>query len=187
MMLDPRLIAPEIPRPLARREYERMVELGMFEDERVELLYGTVVTMSPHGPDHDEAVNTLQERLTRALGDRARVRVQSAFAASDSSEPEPDVAVVPPRSYRDAHPDTAWLIVEVARSSLAKDRDLKSRLYAASGVQEYWVVDLVHDAVRVHRSPGEAGYEEETTRRRGETVRMAHFPDVELRVDDVLG
>lgn len=164
-----------------------MVELGMFEDERVELLYGTIVTRGPHGPDHDEAVNRFGERLTRALGDRARVRVQSAFAASNRSEPEPDVAVVPPRSYRDAHPDTAWLIVEVARSSLVKDRDLKSRLYAASGVEEYWVVDLVHDAVRVHCSPGEDGYEEETTRRRGETLRMARFADVELPVDDVLG
>lgn len=186
-MLDPRLIAPETTRPITRREYERMVELGMFEGERVELLHGTIVTMSPHGPDHDESVNTLQERLSRALGDRARVRVQSAFAASDESEPEPDIAVVPRRSYRDGHPASAWLIVEVARTSLAKDREVKARLYAASGVEEYWVVDLVNDVVRVYRDARDDGYATETTRTRGETLRMAAFADVEVRVDDVLG
>jgi Uma2 family endonuclease len=184
--LDPDEIAPESTRPLSRREYEALVRLGTFEGERVELLYGTLVTMSPHGPEHDEATNDLAERLIAALGERAKVRVQSAFAASDESEPEPDLAVVPRRSYRDAHPDEAYLIVEVARSSLAKDRGIKARLYAESGVEEYWVVDLKAGAVEVHRDPRDGTYATRTRHARGDELTLARFPDLRLKVADIV-
>src|SRR5688572_7583925 len=97
-------IDPHGPRPIRRVEYERMVDLGLFEDDRVELLYGVITTMSPHGPDHDDAIERLSSRLIPSLATRAKVRIQSAFAASEGSEPEPDLAVVPPRDYRQAHP-----------------------------------------------------------------------------------
>ncbi len=164
-----------------------MIEIGLFEGERVELLDGTVVTMSPHGPAHDGAVDELNEQLQRALGDRARVRVQSAFAASNGSEPEPDLAVVPRKSYRDAHPDEAWLIIEVADSSRAKDLGVKARLYAESRVPEYWVVDLSAQAVEIHLRPANGGYELKRVARRGESIAVAHFPDIELSVDHILG
>jgi Uma2 family endonuclease len=164
-----------------------MVAAGMFEDERVELLYGMIVPMSPHGPEHDDSLSGLEERLKASLGSRAKVRVQCAFAASDESEPEPDIAVVPRRSYRDAHPSEAWLIVEVARSSARKDRGLKGRLYAESGVEEYWVVDLVERTVEVHREPRGGAYSEITTHRGGETVRLQRFPDVEVNISELLG
>lgn len=163
-----------------------MVALSMFEGERVELLHGTVVQIGPHGPLHDETVDALDDRLARQLGGRAKVRVQSSFAASDGSEPEPDIAVVPAQSYRTAHPDRAFLIVEVADSSLRKDRGVKARLYAESAVDEYWVVDLEGRAVHVYRDPQGGRYASESTRGAGETLRLERLPDVTVSIDDIL-
>lgn len=118
-------IAPETPRLLTRAEYERLIETGLFEDERVELLEGVLIRMSPHRPEHDSAIEYLTELLVRQLAQRARVRVRSGYAASDSSQPEPDLAVVPTGNYGAAHPSEALLIIEVAKSSLAKDRGFR--------------------------------------------------------------
>ena len=168
------------------KRYERMVELGLFEEERVELLYGVIVRMSPHGPEHDAVLERLTDLLTRALASRARVRIQSGFAASDGSEPEPDVVVVPPGNYDDAHPSKAWLIIEVAQSSLAKDRGPKARLYAESAVEEYWIVNLVGNAIEVHTEPSEGRYRSVKSFERGERLRLRHFPDVEIEVARIL-
>lgn len=185
-MLDPREISPETPRPISRVEYERMVEMGLFEDERVELLYGVIISMSPHGPEHDGALSRLTELLVARLAGRARVRVQSSFAASDGSEPEPDFAAVPIADYDDAHPSKAFLIVEVAKSSLIKDKGPKARLYAQSGVEEYWVVNLVEDLLEVYTEPRDGLFRQITLHRRGDIVRLRHFPDVEIGVSEVL-
>ncbi|MFO0616882.1 MAG: Uma2 family endonuclease [Polyangiaceae bacterium] len=174
-------------RPIRRTEYEALAERGVFEEERVELLRGVIVRMTPIGPDHDSAVERLTELLVRALVPRATVRIQSSFAASDDSEPQPDVAVVPRASYRAAHPQTAWIIVEVARSSLKRDRDLKAKLYAESKVEEYWIVNLVDEVVVVHSEIVGGTYGRVVTHRRGDVVRPARFPDVEVPVSDILG
>ena len=123
--------------------------------------------------------------LVRALGDRARVRVQAPFAAPDESEPEPDVAVVAQGDYLDGHPRVAFLIVEVAETSLARDR-LKARLYAAAGVAEYWIVNLSEQVLEVHRQPGAEGYAAVSRHGRGEKLPLAAFEDVALGVDEVL-
>ena len=185
-VLDPAQIAPDTTRPLKRAEYERLVDLGFFEDERVELLYGTVVQMSPHGPQHDAVIQRLTRLLVVGVGDRGSVRIQSAFAASDGSEPEPDVAVVPPGDYDDAHPTEAWLIVEVAETSLPKDRGLKAKLYAESGVDEYWVVNLVDGIVEVFTEIVNAAYTRVTPHRAGAAFRPGRFPDVEVAVSHLL-
>lgn len=186
-MLHPEEIAPETARPIRRDEYERMVELGLFEDEKVELLEGVIVTMSPQGPDHADVIDELLERFVSALRGRARVRVQSSYAASNTSEPEPDLAVVPPRRHGHAHPSEAYLIVEVARTTRKKDRGLKAALYAASGVEEYWVVDLVDEVVVVHRQSDGGEYLAVTTHARGERISIQRFPDVELAVEEIFG
>ena len=134
-----------------------MVAHGLLEDERVELLEGQLVTMSPHGPDHAELVTRLAERLMTATEGRARVRIQCGFATSDSV-PEPDLSVVAKESYGKAHPTEALLIVEVARTSLKKDRGIKARIYAAAGVWEYWIVNLAERRVEVSTSPTDSGY-----------------------------
>jgi Uma2 family endonuclease len=185
-MLDWQEIAPERPRPIRREEYERMVSLGLFQDERVELLCGLLVSMSPHGPAHDSTIDRLTALLVRALGDRACVRIQGAFAASDDSEPEPDVAVLPPGDYDDGHPREAWLVIEVAESSLAKDLGPKARLYAASNAPEYWVVDLAAGAVHVHVNPVGGAYQECQRVARGDAIALVKFPEIRLPVSAFL-
>lgn len=172
----------------SRRDDERAVEAGIFEDKRVELLYGHIVDMPPpQGLAHQSAIHVLTQLLTRALGDRADVRVQLPFAASDDSEPGPDIAVVAPGGYRDAMPRQAWLIAECADSSLRKDRETKARLYAEAGVDEYWVVNLVDDAIEVHREPVGGRYQQLQAYRRGDRVALARFADVVIAVSDVVG
>src|SRR3954468_3813768 len=115
----------EVIRPLRRVEYDQLVALGAFENERIELLEGALVAMSPIGPPHNSAVQKLNELLVLALHGRAAVRCQSSFAAHELSEPEPDFAVVPRADYDTDHPSQAYLIIEVAESSLATDRGKK--------------------------------------------------------------
>ncbi len=173
-------------RPLKRVEYERLAELGAFRDERVELVHGRIVRMSPIGGPHSYAVTRLVEILVLALHGRARIQSQSPFAASDDSEPEPDVAVVPVGDYLDAPPGKAFLLVEVAHSSLEDDRGWKASLYAACGVPQYWIVNLAEDVFEVYSEPGVGGYARVTRHARGDELPVAGFDDAVVLVGDVL-
>jgi Uma2 family endonuclease len=176
----------ENARRIRRTEYEKMVALGLFEDEHVELLYGILVEMSPKGPPHDSAIERLTELLVGKLAGRASVRIQSAFAASDGSESEPDVAVVPRGNHRGGHPTQAFLIIEVADSSLAIDRGVKARLYAECGVPEYWVVNVRDGIVEVHTEIVRGAYTRVQPYRPGAQIPSTGFPDIEIAVSDVL-
>lgn len=190
-MLDPMLsgddIAPERIRPFTRREYERLVELAVLgADSRVELLRGMVVTMSPTNPPHAGTAAYLTEVLMFALRDRASVRGQSPFAATDDSEPQPDIAVVPRGWYVDQHPTEAYLLVEVSDSSIRIDLGVKRGIYAEAGVPEYWVVNVPADLIEVFTEPTPAGYTRHRTVGRGERLRLVSFPELELAVDELL-
>jgi Uma2 family endonuclease len=174
-------------RPLRRSEYMELADAGHFDDERVELLYGVVVRMSPPKPDHDGAIQALTHLLVTKLYPRAAVRIQSSLAASDVSQPEPDVAVVPPGAYRDEHPTQAWLVIEVSGTSLRKDEGIKASLYAETGVPEYWVVDLAGAVVRVHSDVVEGRYTRMATYARGDRITLNRFADVTIEVNDVVG
>lgn len=184
-MIDANLIAPERPRPLRRSEYDRLVSLGVFGEERVELLQGTLIAMSPQGTTHAEVVALLTELLVLGLGKRAKLRVQAPFAASEDSEPEPDLAVVPRADYSDEHPSKAFLLVEVAESSRRKDREVKAGIYAAAGVIEYWLVDLIDRKVEVWSAPESGRYTRHVTASPGDTLTPVAFPDLQVRVDDI--
>jgi Uma2 family endonuclease len=186
-MLDASLLLPEHPRPLKRAEYDRLVALGAFEDERVELLHGVLVDMSPNDPRHVSPIDRLTMILAPALVGRAIVRVQSPIAAHDESEPEPDVAVVPLGDYREEHPAVALLVIEVALSSLNKDRRVKGPLYAAAGFREYWIVNVDEKVVEVHRAPEGRAYASVTRHGAGEVLRPEAFPDVAVSVAEVFG
>jgi Uma2 family endonuclease len=177
---------PEDFRPLRRVEYEQLTALGAFGDERIELLEGVLVPMSPIGPRHSSAIDLLNLLFVRALADRARIRVQNPFAASDISEPQPDLLVAPLADYLDEHPSTAFLVIEVADSSLARDRGTKLRIYAARGVPEYWIVDVAARRIEVYREPSNGGYAIAQMFERGESIRLFGFPDVTVCVEDVL-
>ena len=180
MVLDHEL-ALENVRPLRRSEYGRMVSGGIIpEDEKIELLEGILVNMSPEGPVHAEVVSRLAELFVMALAGRARVRTANPFAASDESEPEPDIALVPPGDYWSDHPMKTFLLVEVAGSSVRKDRGIKRRIYARAGVPEYWVVNLQTRAVEVHSSPAGDDYQKIERFEAPGTLRPAAFPDIEV-------
>jgi Uma2 family endonuclease len=159
-VLAQRHVWPDRIRPLRRVEYDTLVAAGLLEDCRVELLSGTLVAMTPQGPLHAEVVRRLANRLIRDLTEIVQVRVQSPLAVSDDSEPGPDLAVVQAADYRTAHPSTALLVIEVADTSLHKDRGIKAALYATVGVPEFWLVNLADRNVEIYRRPVAGRYED---------------------------
>ena len=142
-------------RRFRRLEYDRLVDLGMFVGERLELLDGLLVVREPQGSPHAAIVAHIGQALVTAFGPGWHPRLHSPLALDDDSEPEPDVAVVAggPRDYVGAHPSTAALVVEVADSSLRLDRRLKGGLYARAALQDYWIVNLAERVLEVHREP----------------------------------
>jgi Uma2 family endonuclease len=150
-------------RPLTADEVLRMVEAGILaKDRRVELLRGVLTEVSPKTPQHAGIKARLVRWLDPAVP-RYPVRTEDPLVVPDrTSLPEPDIAVVEPGDYLDAHPAGALLVIEVGWSSLEIDTKVKPELYAAAGVPDYWVVDLVAKRVRVFREPGGAGYAEQT-------------------------
>jgi Uma2 family endonuclease len=164
-------------RPLRRAEYDRLVELGVFEDERVELLHGGLVQKCPQSELHAKAISHLNKLFVVAVGERAEVRIQAPFAATHDSEPEPDVAIVPLEQPSAEHPTTALLVIEVADTSIRKDRS-KALIYAAAGVPEYWIVNLTNRMIEVHRDLVTGGYASRTLERAGKILHPKTFPDV---------
>ena len=150
------VIYPPTTRRWTRVEYERLVELGVFQPgERLELIDGLLVVREPQGTRHATAIRRVLAALRGVLGDAWQIDSQLPLALDEDSEPEPDVAVVPgdARTYRDAHPARAVLIVEVAEASYRIDHEYKASLYARAGIADYWIIDLVRDALEVHRDP----------------------------------
>ncbi|MGQ0464092.1 MAG: Uma2 family endonuclease [Sporichthyaceae bacterium] len=179
------LLALEPTRPLRREEYDRLVEMGVFVDEKLELVEGRLVLMSPEGARHAKVVARIHRALLLALDGRAIIRTGAPLAVSDTSSPEPDVAAVPV-DEGPGHPTTAFLVVEVSDSSLRKDSFIKPPLYAGAAVPEYWIVDLVADAVRVLRDPVEGGYASAASYGAGQSIGLVAFPDVSLAVSEIL-
>lgn len=153
-MIDPAPLVRQ--RGLTRRHWENLVEAGLLEDDHVELVEGMIIEMVPQGDHHSFLTAELTHRLVREVSEPWRVRVQMTFAVGDTSEPEPDLAVVRPTGT--SHPTTAALVIEVAVTSQRIDLVRKPGVYAAAGVEQYWVVDLPARAVVVHTEPGPQGY-----------------------------
>ncbi|MEP7051059.1 MAG: Uma2 family endonuclease [Pseudomonadota bacterium] len=178
--------AAEVIRPLRRVEYDQLVSLGAFQDERIELLDGALVAMSPIGPPHNSVVQRLTEFFIFALNGRATVFCQGPFAALEFSEPQPDLAIVPRGDYSSAHPREAHLIIEVAESSLDIERGKKLRLYAGCNVPEYWIVNLLEHCIEVYTQPSPGAYGHVERYERGQVIQLLAFSDVRLAVSDVL-
>jgi len=144
----------ESPRRLSVDEYHRMIEAGIFaEDERLELLGGVIVAMSPQEDRHAWPIEFLTRLLVRTLGDAFRVRAQLPLTLGRNNEPEPDLAVIGVARTKGRHPETAILVIEVSDDSLRKDRTVKAALYARHRIAEYWVVNLEAEVVEVFTEP----------------------------------
>ena len=171
--------------------YFGLVEAGVLsEDDRVELLAGVIVAMTPGNPPHDTGVTRATYALVRAVAERAVVRTQCSLVLGRYSLPEPDVAVVSGSvdDYETRHPETALLVVEVADSSLQQDRLTKSGIYAAAAIPEYWIVNLRALVLEVMRDPepARARYRDVRTLRGGARVELAALPGVVVAVADLL-
>jgi Uma2 family endonuclease len=177
---------------LTTDEFERMGEVGIFhEDDRVELLDGELYEMTPIGDDHIGTVNDATFLFIRRLGERAIVSPQNPIRLSDRSEPQPDLTILRPREDRyrraKARPEDVLLIIEVARSSLDYDRQMKLPRYAAAGIVEVWIVNLVDERIEAYRDPAGGVYRTMTIHLRGESLAPAALPDLAIRVDEILG
>ena len=181
-----------LPGPFTVEMYHRLGELGILdEDDRVELLDGQIVEMTPIGGRHAACVYRLSNLLARRLGTDAGVSTQNPLVLAERWEPQPDLAVL--RRPPDA--SGAWLptaqdvllIVEVADRSHEHDRDVKVPRYAAAGIPEVWLVDLEEDRVALYREPGPTGYGDVRMVTRGSTLRPLLLPEAAVTADEILG
>lgn len=173
-------------------EYNRMGEAGIFtEDDRVELIEGEIIEMSPIGRRHAACVDRLTELLSERLRRKAIVRVQSPVVLNDYAEPQPDVALLRRRDdfYERSlpAPGDVLLVVEVADTTLEYDRQIKVPLYARAGIPEVWVVNLPDEQVEVHARPAGGAYQDVRRHARGEAVNSAAAPGLTVTVDEILG
>lgn len=173
-------------------EYMRMAEVGLLdEDSRIELIWGEIVEMSPIHIAHTSTVKRLISLLAKKLGDRIILGVQDPVQLSDDSLPQPDIAVLRPQddfySRQQPGPDDILLLIEVADTSLRYDRQVKSRLYGAAGITDYWIVNLAERQIEVYREPQTDGYRVITRYKPGETLSPLAFVDVNLGTDEILG
>jgi Uma2 family endonuclease len=178
-------------RKFTRAEYHLMGEVGILRPtDRVELIRGEIVHMSPIGRRHAAFVDNLTELLVTRLGGRAIVSVQNPVVLADDSEPQPDLKVLRRREvpYKVQEPsaEDTLLLIEVSETSLRYDRSTKRALYAETGVPEYWIVDSEAEAIEVYRGP-QAGAYRDVIRVIGAdaTVTPAAFPDVSLRLAQI--
>ena len=138
-----------------------MMDAGVFApDAKLELLEGEIINMSPQKSRHATAVRLAEEALRMVFGDGFDVRPQLPLSLDAFSEPEPDIAVVEggPRDYKDSHPTTAVLVVEVSDTTANYDRNRKLPVYAKAGVPEYWILDLNNEWLEVYTDPGGSSY-----------------------------
>ena len=168
-----------------------MAEAGILtEDDRVELIEGEIVQMTPIGRRHAACVAELTRLLVQGVGPGAVVWPRNPISLPGDTEPQPDLVLLRPRGDRyaeqDARPEDVLLLIEVADTSIRYDRSVKLPLYARAGIPEVWIVDLPADAVEVYRQPTATGYTASTRAGRDGAVTPAAFPGVTQSVDQIL-
>lgn len=171
-------------------EYHLMAEAGILhEDDRVELIEGELSEMTAIGTRHFTSVNALTRLLVREVGDEAVVSIQNPVRLNESSEPEPDVAVIRPRDYRDSlpGPEDVLFLIEVSDTTLSYDRNVKLPLYARSGIPEVWIFDLTGEIVERHSGPSGDIYRHLDRVKRGETLDSTTIPGLTFDVGAMLG
>jgi Uma2 family endonuclease len=173
-------------------DFHRMAEAGILGgDDRVELIDGEIVEMTPIGSRHAACVDRLAQLFFEQVGRRAIVRVQSPIRLGEHSEPQPDVTLLRPHPdfYAASHPrpEDVLLVVEVAETSAQLDRAVKAPLYARAGIPELWLVDLEAEAIVVHRLASSEGYRDVRTARRGQRLSAGTPLELDVAADAVLG
>ena len=174
------------PGRFSTAQYLRMIEAGVLgPDDHVELIEGIVVEMSPQGSRHNHFLMELN-RLFVPLWDRAIITIQATVILGEGAVFDPDFLLLRPRddSYKLSHPNAGdiLLLVEAAESSLARDRKVKMPIYASAGISEYWIADLEHETLIVHREPQPGGYRQIKTLSGDDVVSPLAAPDFSFAV-----
>ncbi len=178
-------------RLISVEEYHKMAEVGILKpDDRVELINGEIITMSPVGSPHASSVKRITALFFNVLMGKVTIGVQDPIQLSNYSEPEPDISILKyrPDFYEKNHPaavDIYW-VIEVAHSTLGYDRDYKVPFYAASDVQECWVVDVENKVLEVYRELSKGKYQSKEIYKSGDVVKLSHF-DFEVSVSKIVG
>ena len=180
-----------IKRRFTADDYQRMGQAGILsEDDRVELIDGEVLAMTPIGPRHNAAVSRAIRALVTAVGDKAIVLVQGSIRLDLYHEPQPDLVLLQPRAdyyaSRLAGPADILLIVEVAESSIDYDREVKARLYASAGIQEYWLAELNENLVLAYSASQDGTYSNLQRYHRGQSIAPQLLPHGVIAVDALL-
>ncbi|MEG4799156.1 Uma2 family endonuclease [Microcoleus sp. ARI1-B5] len=183
--------APFTLRKWTVKEYQKLGEMGFFHpEERVELISGNIIKMSAKGTAHTSATRRTATLLRDLLENLAAVYTQDPIALDDNSEPEPDIAVVriDPFDYATHHPTPSevYLIIEVADSSLAYDREIKAQIYARSGIVDYWVVNVNERQLHVFREPADDGYQSEVILEETASISPLQFPAFNIAIQELL-
>ena len=175
------------PHLWTRNEYDRMIEAGILHPElRLELVEGEILTMSPQGSRHITAIRLVETALQVAFSTGYDVHTQAPLALDERSEPDVAVVTGSMRDYRDAHPATAVLVVEIADSTLSFDRGRKKALYACAGIAEYWILNLDDSQLEVSRHAQGTSYAEQQTVSPGNRIAPLAHSDSPIAVDDLL-
>ncbi|HLP91610.1 MAG TPA: Uma2 family endonuclease [Nostocaceae cyanobacterium] len=173
-------------------QYHKMNEAGILtEDDRVELIRGEILKMSPVGKRHAACVDFISNFLYAALASKVIVRVQNPIILNDLSEPQPDISLVKFRTdfYRSGLPQTKdiLLLIEVADSTIDYDRDVKIPLYAENGILEVWLIDIKAETITIYRQPTPTGYKDVKILQRGDSLSILAFPEINLTLNDIFG
>ena len=169
-----------------------MAEAGILKpDDRLELIEGEIVEMSPIGDRHSLVVMRATNIFARGLGDKTAISVQLPVRIDRHNELQPDVVLVRPRENfygtRHPRPEDVVLLIEVSDTTLQTDQQVKLPIYARSAVAEVWIVDINNDAIHIYRAPKSNKYTSITIKQRGDSVSPAAFPTFAVKVDDLLG
>lgn len=183
-VLDIEDLYPERPRRITRAEFETIASSGVFDDEHVELLYGQIVEMAVQSAEHAELTGRVHEWLVKQLGPTYRVFAHTNMGFWDHSMPEPDITVTTKGRLSEA-PATAFLLVEVAESSLRKDLQIKAPLYAEAGISTYWLIDRPHGIVHVMTRPVDRVYTRIERVGAGGILTCEGLPGVAISVDEL--
>ena len=172
-------------------QYFAIAEAGILkEGERVELIDGVIVTMSPMGNPHRATVNRLTRMMVGAVGTLAIVQIQCPITLDDRTMPEPDLALLRERAdfyeSEDTYPDDVLLLIEVADASVNYDRNEKMPRYARAGVPEVWITVLPERIIEAHSEPVDGAYTRNLIYVPGDTISPGALPDIELAVSDIL-
>ena len=186
--------APQVTRERRKftvDEYFRMVEAGVLKPkEKVELIEGEILLMAPMGSHHTWGVSRYAHILISRAASRFTVQIQSTLRLGEHFAPEPDLAVLKFRDdgyyFSGASAEDVLLVIEVADSSVAYDREVKAHIYGRAMVPETWVLNLPGDCLERFTNPGPEGYAQHTVLRRGDKVTPVTLPDVELAVEELL-